>query len=133
MPKQILQPDTVWDTLPRSFAQVVVVPAAQRLVFVSGQTAFDRDGNVVGAGDIAEQTRVTLDNLKLCLEAAGATLEDVAMIRVFLTDIRHMPAMQEVRARYFPNPPASTGLQVSALAHPDLLIEIDAIAFAGGA
>jgi reactive intermediate/imine deaminase len=127
--KKILQPANIWDTQGLSFSQGVVVKGGSSMIFVAGQAAFDKDGHVVGKGDITQQTQVTLENVKSVLESAGASLEDVVRITVFLTDIRNMSVMQRVRANYFrSNYPASTGVQVSSLAHEDLLVEIDAIA-----
>ncbi|MFQ5917654.1 MAG: RidA family protein [Candidatus Binatia bacterium] len=127
--KKILQPANIWNTQGLSFSQGVVVKGGSSMIFVAGQAAFDKDGHVVGKGDITQQTQVTLENVKSVLESAGASLEDVVRITVFLTDIRNMSVMQRVRADYFrSNYPASTGVQVSSLAHEDLLVEIDAIA-----
>ena len=127
--KKILQPANVWNTQGLSFSQGVVVKGGSSMIFVAGQAAFDKDGHVVGKGDITVQTRGTLENVKLVLESAGASLEDVVRITVYLTDIRNMSVMQRVRADYFrANYPASSGIQVSCLAHEDLLVEIDAIA-----
>ncbi|MFQ5538823.1 MAG: RidA family protein [Candidatus Binatia bacterium] len=127
--KKILQPANIWNTQGLSFSQGVVVKGGSSMIFVAGQAAFNKDGHVVGKGDITQQTQVTLENVKSVLESAGASLEDVVRITVFLTDIRNMSVMQRVRADYFrSNYPASTGVQVSSLAHEDLLVEIDAIA-----
>lgn len=124
-----LQPDGTWDTRDRAFSQGVVVDGGRRMVFVAGQAAFDEHEQVVGRGDVGIQTRKTLENLEIVLAAGGASLDDVASITVYLMDIRHMSAMQQVRAEFWPDrPPASSGIQVSALAHPDLLVEIDAVA-----
>ena len=98
-------------------------------IYVSGQVAMDPSGNVVGAGDMKAQTRQVLQNVKTVLEAAGASMEDVVKITVYITDISVLRETHEVRAEFFPDPPpASTGIEVSALAFPGLLIEIEAIA-----
>lgn len=99
------------------------------MVFVAGQVALDPEGNVIGVGDPAAQTEATLDNLVTVLSEGGATLDDVVRLTVFLTDMAHLPAVQEVRARYFANdPPASSTIEITGLVNPDLVIEIDAIA-----
>ena len=123
-----IRPAGVWNSLPHSFAQVVTVPSPTHWVFVSGQVAFDESANVVGRGDITKQTRQAFENLERCLLAVGAQLADVVSIRVYLTDINDMSAMQAVRNEIFDVPPASTGIEVCALVHPDLLVEIEAIA-----
>lgn len=114
------------------FSQAVKVPVCGHLVFVSGLTSRDSDGKIVGKGDVKAQTRKILENLKVILAEAGATLEDVVKVSVFIRDMeRHFRAIHEVRAEFFPkNPPASTMVEVSRLVDPDHLIEIEAVALA---
>jgi reactive intermediate/imine deaminase len=98
-------------------------------VYVSGQVAKDPDGNVVGEGDMAAQTGQALENMKTVLQAAGASMGDVVKLTVFVTDITRLLDTHEIRTRYFPDPPpASTGVEVSALGFPELLVEIEAVA-----
>lgn len=110
----------------------VVTSRGARHVYVSGQVAVDGDGNPVGVGDLAAQTEQVMENLSTALAAAGATFYDVVKITTFVVD--YTPEMRsvigEVRGRYLPadNPPASTLVGVSALAGPEWLIEIEAIA-----
>lgn len=102
---------------------------AGNLVFVSGQVAFGTDGRVVGVGDVEAQAAQALEGVGACLRAAGADFADVAKVTVFLRDMAHRGAIARVRERYFKGAnPASTLVEVSALAHPDLLVEIEAIA-----
>ena len=75
------------------------------------------------------QTRQVLENLKAEFEAAGASLADVVKVTAYVTDIGRLSETHEIRAQYFPDPPpASTGVEISALAFPDLLLEIEAVA-----
>ena len=98
-------------------------------VYVSGQVAKDPDGNVVGEGDMAAQTGQALENMKTVLEAAGASMGDVVKLTVFVTDINRLLETHPIRTKYFPDPPpASTGVEVSALGFPELLVEIEAVA-----
>ena len=98
-------------------------------VYTSGQVAMDSDGNVVGEGDMKAQARRALENVQSVLEAAGASMGDVVKVTVYVTDISRLGETHEVRGEFFPDPPpASTGIKVSALAFPGLLIEIEAIA-----
>ena len=98
-------------------------------VYVSGQVAMDSDGNVVGQGDMKAQTRQALENVKTVLEAAGSSMDDVVKVTVYVTDISRLRETHEVRADFFPDPPpASTGIEVTALAFPGLLVEIKAVA-----
>lgn len=106
----------------------VVAPQRGRLVFIAGQVAADRSGTVVGKGDFRAQVKQVFENLKVAAEAAGGTMADIAKINVYATDLSQLAAMREVRAQYFTGPPpASTLVQVVALARPEYLIEIEAI------
>jgi reactive intermediate/imine deaminase len=110
------------------FSPGVKVPAGE-LIFVSGQVARNAAGETVGRGDIRAQTRQALENVKAVLEAAGATIDDIVKVTVFVTDVRHLAAIHEVRAEYFRQDyPASTLVEVKSLVSPELLIEIEAIA-----
>ena len=107
----------------------VVTTGPGRLVFVAGQIAFDANGELVGAGDIAAQTRQVMENIRLGLEAAGATFADVVRVVNYITDVSLFGDMAAVRKEYLVEPyPASTLVEVSALMFPEVLIEIEAIA-----
>jgi 2-iminobutanoate/2-iminopropanoate deaminase len=107
----------------------VVTSAPGRLVFCAGQVALDANGDIVGAGDIAAQTRQVMENLRLGLEAADATFADVVRVVNYITDVDLFAQMAAVRKEYLVEPyPASTLVEVSALMYPELLIEIEAIA-----
>ncbi len=111
------------------FSAGVKVPAGN-LVFVSGQVARNAQGETVGKGDIKAQTRQVMENVKTVLEAAGATLDDVVKVGVFVTNLEeHFSQIHEVRAQYFKRDyPASTMVEVKALTDKELLIEIEAVA-----
>ena len=107
----------------------VVAPQRGRLIFIAGQVAADQSGAVVGTGDFRAQTKQVFENLKTAVEAAGGGMADVAKITVYVTDLSQIGAMREVRQEYFTgNPPASTLVQVTSLARPEYLIEIEAVA-----
>ena len=98
-------------------------------VYVAGQLALDKNGKLVGPNDIAAQTRQVFENIRRVLEGGGAGLQHVVKVTVFVTDIRYREPYGEVRQQFFPaNPPASTLVQISNLAIPGALIEIEAIA-----
>jgi reactive intermediate/imine deaminase len=98
-------------------------------IHVSGQIALDPEGELVGPGDLAAQTRQVFENLARALEAAGATFDDVVKIQTYLTTLDGLAAMREVRARYLPaEPPASTAVRISELLFPGALIEVDVVA-----
>jgi enamine deaminase RidA (YjgF/YER057c/UK114 family) len=97
------------------------------LVWVAGTTATDADGNVVAPGDAAAQTRQAIENVRRGLEQAGARLEHVVRTRMFVTDISRWEDFARAHGETFGSiRPASTMVQVSALIHPDMLIEIEA-------
>ena len=127
MAKTILETSKV--ATPRGImSQGVKVPAGN-MVFVSGQVGRDAQGEVA-KDDIRAQTRQALENVMSVLEAAGATLDDVVKVTVFVTNVAEQYApIHEVRAEFFKRDyPASTLVEIKALAGPDLLIEIEAIA-----
>jgi enamine deaminase RidA (YjgF/YER057c/UK114 family) len=99
-------------------------------VFVTGQVAWDVDGNVVGKGDIAAQLEQTWANIHAVLAEFGASITDVVKLTTYATDARFMQTIGEAKARQFvPGQfPASTFLVVAGLADPDLLVEIEVIA-----
>ena len=99
------------------------------LIFLSGQLARDGDGKLVGPGDMAEQTRQCIRNMRTVLEAAGGTLEDIVSIVVYTTDVRQFKEIVAARMEFFKDRlPTSTIVEVNHLADPGLLIEFQAIA-----
>lgn len=101
----------------------------EELIFVSGQVARNEKGEVVGKGDIKAQTVQVLENMKAVLEAAGATMDDVLKVNVYVKDMTHLSEIHEVRSRYWKdNYPASTLIAVKGFVHEDFLIEMEAIA-----
>ncbi len=101
------------------------------LVFVSGQAAIDEAGSIVGAGDFDAQAEQTFRNVARVLDAAGSGLEHVVKVTIYLTDMANFGKIVELRRRWFSPPyPADTIVEVSALALPELVIEIEAIATA---
>jgi enamine deaminase RidA (YjgF/YER057c/UK114 family) len=126
MPREIIQPEGVWDPRPR-FAQVTKMG---NQVWIAGQTAVDEKGNLVGKGDVEAQTRQIFRNLERCLRAAGAGFDRVVKLNIYATDLdAQLPVITKVRREYVPGEPvASTTVQVSRLVHPDWLLEIEAVA-----
>jgi enamine deaminase RidA (YjgF/YER057c/UK114 family) len=107
----------------------VVEAAPRRTIYISGQVAFDQNGELVGPGDLKAQTEQVFRNLKAALESCGATLEDVAKITVYMLDATQIQVYRDVRDRHFTRSlPGSTLVQVVRLARPEWLIEIEAIA-----
>jgi reactive intermediate/imine deaminase len=111
------------------YAHVVSVPAGGRMIFCAGAVALDKDGKVVGEGDIVTQTRQVMENLRLALQAANASFADIVKITNYVVDAEEWKRVLPVRAEYIKEPyPASTFVEVRALMFPELLIEIEAIA-----
>jgi 2-iminobutanoate/2-iminopropanoate deaminase len=111
------------------FSQGTIVSASGRMIFISGMTARDVDGHVVGVGDIEAQTRQVCENLRCAVTAAGGALSDIVRVDVFVRNIEHFDVIHRVRREYFATPaPASTLLEVSKMVCPEMLIEINAIA-----
>ncbi|MBI3066606.1 MAG: RidA family protein [Deltaproteobacteria bacterium] len=127
MPRKVIQPKTLNDPRPR-YSQGIL-NSGGKLLFIAGQTASDKDGNVVGKGDIRAQTEQVFANLKAVLKTAGGTLDDMVMTTTYITDREYREGYNEVRrGQYKKTPPTSTLVIVKGLAHPDYLIEIAGIA-----
>lgn len=128
MPKEELQNPNLNAPL-GVFSQATKIEAAGTMVFVSGLTSRDPEGNVVGVDDVKKQTEVILDHMQAILGEAGGTLDDVCKVTVYIRNMQDFAAIHEVRRQYFKAPlPASTMVEVSMLVSPELLIEIEAIA-----
>ena len=127
MTRDVIQPDSLKDPRPR-YSQGVRTEGG-RLLFIAGQTAADRDGNVVGKGDPEVQCEQVFANLRAVLAAAGGNFDNLVMTTTYLTDIKYREAYNRVRLRYYRDTqPTSTLVVVKALASEDFLIEIDGIA-----
>ncbi|MFH0132537.1 RidA family protein [Variovorax sp. VaC1] len=113
---------------PTGYSHVVEV-VARRTLYVSGQIALDAEGRLVGPDDLHAQTTQVFENLRTALAASEAGLRDVVKLTVFVTDMSRLAAFREARDRFFSAPlPACSLMEVSRLARPDLLIEIEAVA-----
>lgn len=123
---RFLNPSTL--STPTGYTHVVQVHGG-RTLYIAGQVAFDKSGNVVGKGDFAAQVTQVFENLKSALAAGGATFDNVVKVTTFVTDLSQMQTLRSIRGKYYgTNAPASTLVQITKLAHEDLLIEIEAIA-----
>jgi enamine deaminase RidA (YjgF/YER057c/UK114 family) len=122
--------DTYNSLRTRGYTQIVTVEMPRRLIFISGQLPLDQNGTVVGTGDIEAQTRVVFENLEKSLKSVGAELSQIVKLTAFVTDVvKHPPVIRKVRSEFLGinTPPASTMVEVPRFAHPDIMIEIEAI------
>jgi len=114
---------------PPGYSQAIKVTGAQTILFLAGQVAYDKDGGAAHPGDFTAQARQVFSSVRALVEAGGGTLANVVKITTYVTDVRHRPEFRALRDEFFgAKGPASTMVEVSKLAHPDYLIEIEAIA-----
>jgi 2-iminobutanoate/2-iminopropanoate deaminase len=100
-----------------------------RLLYVSGQVAWDTNGNIIGKGDARAQARQTFENLRGVLRAAGGDLSSLMKVTTYITKIEDFPAVAQARSEVFQGElPASTLIVVKSLFHPDFLIEVEGVA-----
>ncbi len=130
MKKQLLNPNALFD--PRFFTHTVAVSGPMKLVFVSGQVSYDRDGIVVGIGDFRAQAEQVFKALTHNLKAAGAAWGDVIKVNGYMVNLsaEDVSVYREVRDRYFERAsmPASTLVGVTRLVHEELLLEVEVVA-----
>jgi enamine deaminase RidA (YjgF/YER057c/UK114 family) len=114
---------------PPGYSYVVEATGPNRLIFIAGQLGLDMENRLVG-DDFRSQANKAIENLKLALADAGATIRDVVKINNYLVDMSHIAAFREVRDQHFNMgaPPASTTVAISQLARPGALFEIEAVA-----
>ena len=117
---------------PTGYTHVVIAPDG-RTVYIAGQVSFDSTGTIVGKGDFAAQAEQVYRNLERALQSVGGSMADLVKTTTFVTDINNLPSLREIRSRRVSKtqPPANTLLEVSSLARPELLIEIEAVAVLG--
>ncbi len=126
--RSVINPPEVAAPLKPHYSNAVRVSAGP-LLFIAGQVALDAKGQLVGKGDLRAQAVQVLENIRAILRAAGADMQDVLKLTVYVTEIRAYEDLADIRLRYFPkNGPASAIVEVSRLALPDLMIEIEAVA-----
>jgi enamine deaminase RidA (YjgF/YER057c/UK114 family) len=131
MTKERVNPPSVFRSLDHGFSQAVVA-TGRRTVYVSGQTAWDANKQLIGGSDLRAQARQALSNLRSVVEASGGTLADVVSLRIYVVayEAHKAEAVGGVFLEFFSGEttPASTWVGVAALADPGFLIEVEAIA-----
>ncbi len=108
----------------------VVEAKGNRTIYISGQVALDRQGNIVGVDDLQTQAEQVFQNLEAALVAVNASFEDVVKFTFYLVDISQMQVVRDVRNRYIntERPPASTAVEVRQLVRKEWLLEVEAVA-----
>lgn len=129
MPKTVINPPEMAPPTGYSYA----IKKTGTPVFISGQVALDAQGRLVGENDVAAQLEQVFQNLRTVVQACGGALDDVVKITIYVTDPSYRPAVAAARQRHFKEGqyPASTYLVVAALAVPQLLVEVEAVAMIG--
>lgn len=135
MSRRSLQPADLFPSADYGFAQVVEAEG-KKIIFCAGQTAWDKDNNLIGAGDLGKQMEACITNIGIALAEVGATLDDVCRLTIYIVD--YNPGMLETiaaeLARGFKRDrlPANTLLGIQALAVPEFLVEMEATAVIDG-
>ncbi len=129
MTKVTINPPELFDSAPAGFSQVVISTPG-KLIFISGQVAWDKNKNISDKNDLAGQTRKALENLKIAVKSAGGGLEKITMLRIYKVNLQKedTAVITSLLTEYFgtSNQPASTWISVQGLANKDFMIEIEA-------
>src|SRR5690606_9288453 len=132
MSKQIqyISPDGLLKN--HAFSQVEITQVNGKTIYVGGQNAENAKREIIGKGNIDKQTEQVIENLKIALTAFGATFENLVKLTIHIVQGQDLQRGFQASQKYLgnlTNPPAITGFFVSALGHPDFLVEVDAVAF----
>ena len=123
MPIDSYDPDSVWKPF-GAFSQAVI-RGTGKIIHLKGQVSLDKEGNIVGKGNMEAQVEKALDNIKSVLSEFGGRMEDIYSLTHHVTNIEEFMKTGHVRTRYFKPPyPVTTTVEVSRLYHPELLVEI---------
>ena len=122
-------PPTGWPQFGRAFNHGVVQPEGKTL-HITGQVAWDAEGNLIGKADCETQVRKSFENVEAILKAVGGRLEDIVSLTIYFLDPEDLPAIQKVRSEWLSPEiaPASIIIQTPGLVTPDLLVELVPIA-----
>lgn len=118
-----------------AFSQVAITKGSGSTIYIGGQNAITKDLEIVGKGDIKAQTEYILKNIEIALKASDASLDDLFKLNIYIVqgqDVRKGFEGAQSFIQKLKHPPVITGVVVAALANPDYLVEIEAVAFKGG-
>ena len=127
--KTTIEADGVWTARGREFSMGVVQPEG-RVIHFTGQVAWDETEQIVGKGDVAEQTRQCFRNIEKLLATVGGRLDVLVAVTTYYTDRSQLPLIQQVRGEFLhaDNAPTSTSIMVAGLGHEGFLVELAPIA-----
>jgi len=129
MSRKVLKPKETWDSSQYSYSQGISISSPKTILFVAGQVSLDSEGKVVGKDDVVAQTVQAFQNVRAVLKEGGCDLEDIVKLTVYVKRQEDFFKVTEARKKILgKNFPASTLVQVSNLAYPDLLVEVEATA-----
>lgn len=126
---QLLNPAAV--AAPKGYSQAAVIDlGAGKMVIMSGQVPLNKQGQLVGAGDLSKQTEQVFQNIKGIVEELGGNMNNIVKLGYFITDISGLQSLRTIRDKYIntAQPPASTLVQVNKLFRDDVMIEVEATA-----
>lgn len=129
-PIQYINPEGLFKN--PAFSQAVTTQGSGKTIYIGGQNAVNAQGEVVGKGDLAAQTEQVMQNIQTALSACGATFDNLIKLSIFIVHGQDIRLGFQASQRFLgglKNPPAITGVFVAALAHPDYLVEVEAVAF----
>ena len=127
MKKEVIIPKGMYSAQARGISHAIKVGDT---IYVAGQVALDEERNVTGQGDCTAQATKVFENIKMVLEAAGASLKDIVKLTTFVKGFENMEKVRQVRRQYFADGyfPANTMVVIESLILPELLVEIEAVA-----
>jgi enamine deaminase RidA (YjgF/YER057c/UK114 family) len=127
--KTTIDADDVWSARGRGFSMGIVQPEG-KVIHFTGQVAWDENEQIVGKGDVAEQTRQCFRNIEKVLAAVGGRLDDLVTVTTYYTNRSQLPLIQQVRGEFLDadNAPTSTSIMAAGLGHEDFLVELAPIA-----
>lgn len=122
-----INPPEVWS--PFGAFSMAVLQGDGQIVYLKGQVSLDPNGHVVGSNDMRAQVRRVLENIRAVLASMGGQMRDVVSLVQYATDIEQFMGTGDIRKEFFSAPfPVTTTVQVAHLYHPELMIEITAVA-----